>query len=189
MPKKQKRPSLGPGRARQYLYQPAMDQQLPSRVPTSPAASRGTLSTVRSQPLSVGIMAATSNEAAQGMSGLLAERMAEGGGALCNDQNGLCLGSRGDIDDSKSGIYTAIAKLAGQLDSTVEGSGGKSNQQGEVPLVTIQTEKASLLVKEYGGRTVVFRCPNTEADKGGSASEDGEVSAGGQGGGADKTKT
>lgn len=95
------------------------------------------------------------------MSGLLAERMAEGGGALCNDRNGLCLGSRGNIDASNSGVYTAIAKLASQLDSTVDGSGG--NRQ-EVPLVSIQTEKAAILVKEYGGRTVVFRCP-ADADK------------------------
>ena len=97
----------------------------------------------------------------KGMSGLLAERMAEGGGALCNDENGLCLGVRGDIDASKSGVYTAIAKLASQLDSTVSGSGSSSEQQ-EVPLVTIQTEKAALLVKEYGGRTVVFRVPTEE---------------------------
>eukprot|EP00579_Thalassiosira_antarctica_P022370 CAMPEP_0201991098 /NCGR_PEP_ID=MMETSP0904-20121228/93721_1 /ASSEMBLY_ACC=CAM_ASM_000553 /TAXON_ID=420261 /ORGANISM="Thalassiosira antarctica, Strain CCMP982" /LENGTH=126 /DNA_ID=CAMNT_0048545399 /DNA_START=79 /DNA_END=462 /DNA_ORIENTATION=+ len=96
----------------------------------------------------------------KGMNGLLAERMAEGGGALCNDRNGQCLGSRGNIDASQSGVYTAIAKLASQLDSTVDGS--RSNQQ-EVPLVSIQTEKAALLVKEYGGRTVVFRVP-TEAE-------------------------
>ncbi|KAL7538140.1 hypothetical protein ACHAXR_008312 [Thalassiosira sp. AJA248-18] len=113
---------------------------------------------------------------AKGMSGLLAERMAEGGGALCNDQNGLCLGSRGNIDASQSGVYTAIAKLAGQLDSTVDGSGG-GNQQ-EVPLVSIQTETAALLVKEYdGGRTVVFRVP-TEAENSEAA---GEREAAGEG--------
>ena len=111
------------------------------------------------------------------MSGLLAERMVEGGGALCNDQNGLCLGSQGDIDTSKSGVYTSIAKLASMLDSTVDGSSGGSaknntnqqqqqqQQQQEVPLVSIQTEKAALLVKEYGGRTVVFRVPTTDSDK------------------------
>lgn len=95
------------------------------------------------------------------MNGLLAERMAEGGGALCNDHSGQCLGSRGNIDASKSGVFTAIAKLASQLDSTVDGTG--SNLR-EVPLVSIQTEEAALLVKEYGGRTVVFRVP-TDADK------------------------
>lgn len=99
------------------------------------------------------------------MDGILAERMAEGGGALCNDENGLCLGSRGDIGTSQSGCYTAIAKLASQLDNTVDGQSTKNinNNNGEMPLVTIQTEKAALLVKEYGGRTVVFRVP-TEAN-------------------------
>lgn len=105
-------------------------------------------------------MAAPNKDDTKGMNGLLAERMAEGGGALCNDKNGQCLGSRGNIDASQSGVYTAIAKLASQLDSTVDGSG---NNQQEVPLVSIQTENAALLVKEYGGRTVVFRVP-TEAE-------------------------
>jgi len=96
-----------------------------------------------------------------GMNGLLAERMAEGGGALCNDRNGQCLGSRGNIDASQSGIYTSIAKLASMLDSGSNlGSNEQQQQQlAEVPLVTIQTDKATLLVKEYGGRTVVFRVP------------------------------
>ena len=89
------------------------------------------------------------------MSRLLADRMAEGGGVLCNDQNGLCLGFRGDIDASRSGIYTSIAKLASQLDSTVDGSGGGDNSH-DVPLISIQTEKSTLLVKEYGERTVVY---------------------------------
>jgi hypothetical protein len=96
-----------------------------------------------------------------GMSRLLADRMAEGGGVLCNDQNGLCLGFRGDIDASRSGIYTSIAKLASQLDSTVDGSGGGNNSH-DVPLISIQTEKSTLLVKEYGERTVVFRVPAKE---------------------------
>jgi hypothetical protein len=117
-------------------------------------------------------MAVPSKDDAKGMSGLLAERMAEGGGVLCNDQNGLCLGFRGDIDASRSGIYTSIAKLASQLDSTVDGSGGGNNPQ-DVPLVSIQTEKSALLVKEYGGRTVVFRVP-TEEDKSDAAGNGGE---------------
>ena len=104
-----------------------------------------------------------------GMSGLLAERMAEGGGALCNDQNGLCLGSQGDIDITNSGVYSSISKLASLLDSTVDGSGSSSGNNGniqkEVPLVSIHTDKAALLVKEYGGRTVVFRVPNDKSEE------------------------
>ncbi len=117
------------------------------------------------------VMALPSKGDAKGMSGLLAGRLAEGGGVLCNDQNGLCLGFRGDIDASRSGIYTSIAKLASLLDSTVDGSGGRNNPQ-DLPIVLIQTEKSALLVKEYGGRTVVFRFP----------SEEGKSDAGGDGG-------
>ena len=83
------------------------------------------------------------NDNTQGLTGLLAERMAEGGGALINDQNGLCLGSQGDISTNNSGVYTSIAKLANMLDNTVDGSSGSSSnqQQAEVPLVSIQTEQ------------------------------------------------
>ena len=120
------------------------------------------------------------NNNTQGLTGLLAERMAEGGGALINDQNGLCLGSQGDISTNNSGVYTSIAKLANMLDSTIDGSSSSSNQQqADVPLVSIQTEKAALLVKEYGGRTAVFKVPTTEAEnklEGGSG--DNEEGAG-----------
>lgn len=72
------------------------------------------------------------------------------GGALCNDPTGLCLVSKGKIDSSKSGVYTSIVRLASQLDS-----GG----EGEVPLISIETDKAALLVKEYDGHTVAIRVP------------------------------
>lgn len=107
--------------------------------------------------------------APQGMDGILAERMATGGGALCNDQNGLCLGVRGNIDASKSGVYTSIAKLAMLLDN------GSQDDSNEVPLVSIQTDQAALLVKEYGGRTVVFRVP---ASEGGNGDQVGEIENG-----------
>ncbi|KAL7465423.1 hypothetical protein ACHAXS_005744 [Conticribra weissflogii] len=113
--------------------------------------------------------------APQGMDGILAERMATGGGALCNDQNGLCLGVRGNIDASKSGVYTSIAKLAMLLDN------GSKNNSNEVPLVSIQTDQAAFLVKEYGGRTVVFRVPASEEGNGDQIGgiENGNVGDGG----------
>ena len=115
------------------------------------------------------------NNNTQGLTGLLAERMAEGGGALINDQNGLCLGSQGDISTNNSGVYTSIAKLANMLDSTIDGSSSSSNQQqADVPLVSIQTEKAALLVKEFGGRTVVFRVPTEAENKSEGSSGDNE---------------
>ena len=126
-------------------------------------------------------MAAQNQDDAKGMSGLLAERMAEGGGALCNDQNGLCLGYQGDINATNSGVYTSIAKLASQLDSTVDGSGNNANnQQQAVPLVTIQTDKAALLVKEYGGRTVVFRVPSEPEQSDDAGAEDNTDGQGGE---------
>ncbi|EJK47932.1 hypothetical protein THAOC_33315 [Thalassiosira oceanica] len=97
-----------------------------------------------------------------GLTGVLAAKMADGGGCLVNDSNGLCLGSAGNIDASRASIFTSISKLAGQLDSSVDGSGSGIP---ESPLVTIQTDDASLLVKEYGGnKTVVFRVPNAGAE-------------------------
>ena len=108
-----------------------------------------------------------------GLPGVLADKMADGGGCLVNDSNGLCLGSAGNIDASRASIFTTISKLAGQLDSSVDGSG--SGNIPESPLVTIQTDDASLLVKEYGGnKTVVFRVPNAGAESK-SISEAGAV--------------
>ena len=88
-----------------------------------------------------------------GIDALLA--VGRGGGALCNDPTGLCLGSRGLINTSKSGIYTTIAKLASQLDSSTGGTSGNS----EIPLITMETEEAAYLIKEYDGHTVTLRVP------------------------------
>ena len=130
----------------------------------------------------------TNDSSTDGIHKLLAERMATGGGALCNDPNGLCLGYEGSIDASKSGIYTSIAKLAGMLSSSSSSSSSNSNNNSssnnnakkgnnEVPLVSIQTERASLLVKEYGGRTIVFRVPNADEEM----MDSGVVEGGGNG--------
>eukprot|EP00591_Stephanopyxis_turris_P003837 CAMPEP_0195529748 /NCGR_PEP_ID=MMETSP0794_2-20130614/32387_1 /TAXON_ID=515487 /ORGANISM="Stephanopyxis turris, Strain CCMP 815" /LENGTH=130 /DNA_ID=CAMNT_0040661103 /DNA_START=20 /DNA_END=412 /DNA_ORIENTATION=+ len=80
-----------------------------------------------------------------------------GGGALCIDSSGLCLGSKGIIDTSRSGVYNTIAKLASQLNNGSDGGGG------EMPLVSIETNMACLLVKEYDGHTVVMRVPVVES--------------------------
>jgi len=75
-------------------------------------------------------------------------------GALCNDPSGLCLGSRGAIDSSKSGIYTSLVRLAAQIDH-----GGDTN---DVPLITIETQDSAVLVKEYDGHTVALRVPKEQ---------------------------
>ena len=79
-------------------------------------------------------------------------------GVLCNDSSGLCLGSAGSVDASKSGAYTNIARLASQL-------GGV-----DVPLVSIETDKATTLIKEYNGHVVVLRTPATTLDERGGQS-------------------
>ena len=92
------------------------------------------------------------------------------GGALCNDSLGLCIGSKGKIDTSQSGVYTTIARLAARLgeNNADDSSSGRSRSESEVietstnavaPLVTIETNRATLLVKEYEGNAVVFRVP------------------------------
>eukprot|EP00567_Pseudictyota_dubia_P003805 CAMPEP_0197446384 /NCGR_PEP_ID=MMETSP1175-20131217/11349_1 /TAXON_ID=1003142 /ORGANISM="Triceratium dubium, Strain CCMP147" /LENGTH=110 /DNA_ID=CAMNT_0042977491 /DNA_START=43 /DNA_END=375 /DNA_ORIENTATION=- len=72
-------------------------------------------------------------------------------GVLCNDPSGLCLGFRGSVDSSKSGTYTSIARLAAQLDG--------SNGGVDIPLVSVETDKAATLIKEYDGHAVVLRTP------------------------------
>jgi hypothetical protein len=142
----------------------------PSHAVISPTPSRSPRNSVRHGVMSPASTSANNNNNStnthtDGIHKLLAERMATGGGALCNDQNGLCLGYEGSIDASKSGIYTSIAKLASLLDTTIDGSSSNNKKNtikkgnNEVPLVSIQTEQATLLVKEYGGRTIVFRVP------------------------------
>lgn len=128
---------------------------------------------------------ANNNHQTDGIHTLLAERMAEGGGALCNDKNGLCLGYEGSIEASKSGIYTSIARIASLLDNTIDGSSASSSssaksngnlkkENNEVPLISIQTEQATLLIKEYGGRTIVFRVPAEVDENAGGRESSGE---------------
>jgi hypothetical protein len=64
---------------------------------------------------------------------------------LCNDPTGLLLASRGDIE--KSGVYTNLIRLASQLG--VEGD----------PLITIDCDDATLLIKEYDGHAIAVRVP------------------------------
>jgi hepatitis B virus X-interacting protein len=81
-------------------------------------------------------------------------------GAICNDQNGLCLGSRGAaiMDEAKSGVFTSLVKLASKLDP---GS--------EPPLIAIETEESVLLIKEYDGHAVALRRAATGNDASGTS--------------------
>ena len=65
---------------------------------------------------------------------------------IVNDSSGLCLTARG-LDPKSAGVYTNITRLAAKL-------------PGDSPsLVTIEFEKAAILVKEYDGHAVAVKVP------------------------------
>lgn len=73
--------------------------------------------------------------------------------ALCNDESGFCLEARGSLDPRTSGVYTSLVRLASQLEGRQEG----------VPLITIESEKGNIIVKEFDGHTVAVRIPCKES--------------------------
>jgi hypothetical protein len=80
-------------------------------------------------------------------------------GICCNDPNGLCLISKGNMNGgNESGTYTSLMRLASQLYPQQEGS-----MSNEAPLVNIETDSSSILVKEYHGHTVAMKVPNRVA--------------------------
>ena len=90
----------------------------------------------------------------------------EGTGILCTDASGLCLSAEGVAatpqSDEAAGTYTSLLRLASQLQGGVASS----------PLVTIETDEASTLIKSYdGGHTVALTVPNAAAASG-SARQD-----------------
>jgi Ragulator complex protein LAMTOR5 len=75
--------------------------------------------------------------------------------ALCNDESGFCLEARGSLDSRTSGVYTSLVRLASQLEGQIEG----------VPLITIESGKGNIMVKEFDGHAVAVRIPSKESDK------------------------
>ena len=100
------------------------------------------------------------------------------GGFLCNDSAGLCLLSKGNMgcDNYESGVYTSLVRLASQLSPTAVASSSSSSSSEANPLVTIETETKSILIKEYDGNTVALTVPNTNND----------TNSGGEGGGGEQ---
>lgn len=85
------------------------------------------------------------------------------GGVLCNDASGLCLIAKGALRAEDSGVYTNLVRLASQL------SPSQRNQQSSLgmatnnhPLISLEMQDSSVLVKEYDGRTVAIRVPSGE---------------------------
>lgn len=78
-----------------------------------------------------------------------------GAGILCNDPMGLCIAAEGAAatsdEASNAGVFTSMVRLASQLQGAAESSVS--------PLITIETDEASILVKTYDGHTVALRVP------------------------------
>lgn len=81
-------------------------------------------------------------------------------GLLCNDQSGLCLVSKGTMKDGKdSGAYTSLSRLASQLSFPNQEQTTNMNST-ESPLITVETDKNKILIKEYEGHAVAMKVPN-----------------------------
>jgi hypothetical protein len=82
----------------------------------------------------------------------------EGTGLLCTDSSGLLLDSEGVLAenaDKAAGIFSNLTRLASLLQA-----GG-----GTVPLITIETDESSTVVKSYdGGHTVALTVPVLQQD-------------------------
>jgi hypothetical protein len=106
-------------------------------------------------------------------------------GILCNDPAGLCLAWQGGIDNddaATAGVYTNLTRLASQLHN------GNDKNEDVAPLITLETESAAWLIKEFdGGHAVALRVPSrASSDNSGTAASDklsqAETQAGASGG-------
>jgi Ragulator complex protein LAMTOR5 len=78
----------------------------------------------------------------------------EGTGILANDPLGLCIGSEGHVvADANSGVFTSMIRLASQL----------QNGAAVAPLITIETEDSTILVKAYDGNAVALKVPTSNS--------------------------
>jgi hypothetical protein len=139
-----------------------MEQQPPQQEPEQNPNEQRVISS--SEPVMDGLRISQSQ---QGIDVLLSPPV--NGGILCNDAQGLCIGSRGTIDTSQSGIYTTLARLAVRLDERcavkdqpptddIEAPRGEGIRV-TTPLITIETDRSTVLVKELEGKAIVFRVP------------------------------
>lgn len=75
---------------------------------------------------------------------------------LCTDSDGLCLAASGDFPEETSGIYHNLIQMASQLTS----SGGE-----HAPVIRIETDDGSIIVKTYESYTVAVQLPAKGASK------------------------
>lgn len=74
-------------------------------------------------------------------------------GLMCCDQNGLCLKTKGDINPLHAGTYTAMIRLASQLDGIESTS----------VMVSMETDRSVTVIKQYDDHTVVMKVPSSES--------------------------
>jgi hypothetical protein len=60
-----------------------------------------------------------------------------------------------------SGVYTSLVRLASQLQPQAQMQ-SLNNETPPAPLITIETDATSILVKEYDGRVVAMRVPTVD---------------------------
>lgn len=91
-------------------------------------------------------------------------------GLVLNDPLGLFIASEGRVDTTNTGVYTSLVRLASQLHGAAD--------TAQQPLITIETDDATILVKAYDGHTVALRVPSGAVDrKNGTTSSAGAISA------------
>ncbi len=86
---------------------------------------------------------------------------------MCCDENGLCLKKKGHIDSSHAGTYTAIMRLASQLDGIGTGnpsSPASTTRTRAAVTVSVDTDQFSTIIKQYDGHTVVMKVPVSSSD-------------------------
>jgi hypothetical protein len=70
-------------------------------------------------------------------------------GLMCCDQSGLCLKKKGDINPLLSGTYTAMIRLASQLEGF----------ETTPTVISMETDQSRTIIKQYDGHTVVMKVP------------------------------
>lgn len=74
---------------------------------------------------------------------------------LCTDADGLCLAATGDFPEESAGIYHNLIQMASQLSAVGE----------HAPVIRIETDDGSTLVKTYDAYTVAVQLPVTGDNK------------------------
>eukprot|EP00979_Chaetoceros_neogracilis_P010392 scaffold2455_cov212-Chaetoceros_neogracile.AAC.46 len=84
------------------------------------------------------------------------EGMKSSQGAMCCDQNGLCLKQNGNINSELSGNYTSMIRLASQL---------QGFESSPSVMITMETADSATVVKQYDGHTIVMKAHTSSNER------------------------